>query len=271
MRLVATLREPAYTGENRCLPCTVVNTVIAFVLASVTAGVVLRVATPTLAVLAAAAVFLPSAGAIYLRGYLVPGTPELTKRYLPRPVLAAFGKAPGGEAPPASGPSADFDVETELRAAGAIEPCADADDLCLTDPFGAAWRSAMDQVEAERDRLLSALDIDPQAVEFVEHGDAFRATIDGTAVGRWESAAAFRADLAAASVLEAESERWVSLSVAQRGQLLSGLRLFLEVCPDCGTDLSFETETVESCCFAREVAAVSCDGCGARLFESEPL
>lgn len=79
------IRQPQYTGENRCLPCTGVNLVIAVVLAGIVA-----VVSPPLAV----AVFLVSIGAIYVRGYLVPGTPSLTKRYVPDWVLAKFDKGP---------------------------------------------------------------------------------------------------------------------------------------------------------------------------------
>ncbi|WP_396613336.1 hypothetical protein ACH9L7_17035 (plasmid) [Haloferax sp. S1W] len=83
--VVEALHQPEYTGENRCEPCTVLNLLIAGLLGSVVArksklgGVV--------------AVGL-SIGLIYLRGYLVPGTPTLTKRYLPPEVLRWFGKDP---------------------------------------------------------------------------------------------------------------------------------------------------------------------------------
>jgi len=82
------IREPAYTGENRCLPCTVVNVVLA---------VALTAAAAVFGPVVAAAVLVASMGSIYYRGYLVPGTPELTERYLPDRVLRLFGKAP--EAP----------------------------------------------------------------------------------------------------------------------------------------------------------------------------
>jgi len=85
-RLLARLRQPAYTGENRCLPCTVLNIAIAGTLA---VGAAL-LATP----LAGAVVLVASLSAIYLRGYLVPGTPELTKRHAPDRLLRLFGKAP---------------------------------------------------------------------------------------------------------------------------------------------------------------------------------
>jgi len=61
------------------------------------------------------------------------------------------------------------------------------------------------------------------------------------------------------------------LDAAGRSRLLKGLRLFLEQCPDCEYDVTFETQEVESCCGDHTVAAVDCQRCGARLFESAPL
>lgn len=79
------LARPEYTGENRCTPCTVVNLVFALAISIAVGRVRSLFALPTL--VAATAV-------IYLRGYLVPGTPTLTRRYLPDRVLAAFDKRP---------------------------------------------------------------------------------------------------------------------------------------------------------------------------------
>lgn len=79
------LARPEYTGGNRCTPCTVVNLVFAVGLALAAGRVRSLLALPTL--VAATVV-------IYLRGYLVPGTPALTRRYLPDRVLAAFDKRP---------------------------------------------------------------------------------------------------------------------------------------------------------------------------------
>lgn len=87
------LRKPEYVGENRCLPCTVVNVAIAVVGSALLAAR----SRHRRGRLLAGAVLGGSLAAIYLRGYLVPGTPALTKRYLPDPVLAAFDKEPARE------------------------------------------------------------------------------------------------------------------------------------------------------------------------------
>jgi len=159
-----------------------------------------------------------------------------------------------------------------LLDAGALEPCADRDDLCLTGEFRDLWHAEIDQVkateDADRKRLLELLGIDDAEVRFTEHGSAFRAVADGAVVGRWESEAAFLADLGAARALRQQHSRWRRLSVDGRGQLLNGLRLFIDTCPSCGGTPSFGTDTVESCCTTQEVAAVACGECDARLFES---
>jgi hypothetical protein len=260
------LRQPEYTGENRCLPCTVLNTIIAAVLAGgVTAGGWL-LTEPVVGVTAGAGVLAVALGAIYFRGYLVPGTPTLTKQYFPRRVLALFGKAPERTTI-----GTDLDPEQALVSAGALEPCTDRDDLCLAEEFRGEWYGEVDRLEnanAGRERLLDVLGVQKGSVDFEDHGEAFRARVDGNVVGRWESEAAFVADVGAAETLDERIENWETLAVRERSQLLSGLRIFIDSCPTCGGRPDFGTETVESCCTTQEVAAVSCVDCGARLFES---
>ena len=108
--LAERLGRPEYTGENRCLPCTVLNVAIAVVAAALLGRRSRR---------AGGAAFLAALGLVYLRGYLVPGTPTLTRRYLPDSVLAAFGKQPVEE-----------DVPEEMRqiAAARIEQSVVGDD-----------------------------------------------------------------------------------------------------------------------------------------------
>ncbi|MFC7046683.1 hypothetical protein ACFQH6_15860 [Halobacteriaceae archaeon GCM10025711] len=256
---VASLRQPEYTGENRCIPCTVTNLAIAVVLSAVVA-----IAFPFLA----AALFVVSVAAIYFRGYLVPGTPELTKRYFPDWLLAKFDKLP--ETDPVQ--AEDLDLEAALVDAGALVECEDVDDLCLDDAFRDAWH---DRIETVRERdtgrrvLTDLLDVDEDDLTFQEYGEAFVALVDGRRVARWESRAAFLADVAAAELLRERSGDWHAFSIPARGRLMSGLRIFLDTCPACGGDLRFGEETVESCCREYEVVAVTCDSCGARVFEAD--
>ncbi|WP_246983192.1 hypothetical protein [Halorientalis marina] len=265
--IVDRVRRPEYTGENRCVPCTAANLVIAAVaslfagwLASVPGGLVVGGAV-------GGVVFAASVAAITLRGYLVPGTPELTKRYLPDRVLAAFGKAPrsAGE-----GPAESVDVEAALWEAGVLEEQPHGD-LGLTDAFATEWRRRIeDQREAgtEREMLAEIVGVDPETITFEEFGEvSFVAKHENRRLGRWESRAAFLADAAGGDLLPEYYDGWASASPAARGQLLAGLRLFIERCPACDGDVRFGQEVVESCCRRVPVVAVTCEDCDARLFE----
>jgi len=267
---IARFKQPAYTGENRCLPCTVVNLLIAGALA-VAVGIAGTVAlSPAVGGSLALAVLVFSVVAIYLRGYLVPGTPELTKQYLPPWVLAWFGKDPTKPEHESLEIDDSFDPESALVTVGALEECQAGEDLCLTESFRSAWHqemAALEDTDASRERLLDLLDADGD-VHYEEFGQAFRARVDGQVVGKWESEAAFLADLGAAHVFAKRDPRWAEYPVAVRGQLLNGLRLFVDRCPACGGTPSFGAETVESCCSSYEVAAVTCPDCESRIFET---
>lgn len=259
--------RPEYTGENRCMPCTAVNLAIAVVASLGLAGAGWQAGATALGAGLGIGFFGLALASIYLRGYLVPGTPTLTKQYMPEWMLAWFDKAP--ELPESAG--SDLDPEAVLTAVGALEECPDRPDLCLTDEFRGSWYAAIDSVDADeagRERLLELLEVDDGEVEIEEFGTAFRARLDGRPVGTWQSEAAFLADLGAGEVLAERDSNWAGRDVAERGQLLNGLRLFLDTCPSCGGVPEFGTETVESCCSTHEVAAVECGDCGARLFET---
>jgi hypothetical protein len=210
------------------------------------------------------AVLAASVAAIALRGYLVPGTPTLTKRYLPARVLAWFGKAP-----PDDTGAAEVDVGAALLAAGVVRE--GGDDLVLAPDARSAWR--------ERITTLRERDVGPDDVRSVltgvedldleSHGDAWLARAEGRSVGRWESRAALLADVAGARLLSERLPEWDAAGPMARAEYLGGLRLFLERCPACDGPVSFGTETVTSCCAEREVVAVRCEDCGARLFESD--
>lgn len=260
-------KQPEYIGENRCPACTVVNLLIAGGASTgVGAGVGAAVSIPS-GILAGVSVFVLSALVIYVRGYLVPKTPELTKTYFPPWLLALFGKDPVEAEPTIN----EINPESELVRAGALEECEDTDDLCLTAEFRTDWDSEIDRLgsdSAGRDELLDLLKAEKQSVEFEDYGEAFQAFVDGTPVGTWESEPAFIADLASANALVSYHPNWERLGVGAKSQLLGGLRLFLEDCPGCGGEPEFGTDTVESCCSKYDVAAVSCTECGARLFET---
>lgn len=274
---LARFRNPEYTGENRCLPCSLANLVIALVLAFVVGIGASRAGITGLGVVIAGVVFLLGTGSIYVRGYLVPGTPTLTKRYVPPWVLAAFGKedhARGIYGQSNVETDEDLDVEHVLLEAGVLTEDPAREDLRLAGEFRRTLQDRIDDIDAEstsHDRLFDLLDAAPGDVEVEERATAFRVSYDGTRVGTWESRLAFLTDVTAAEVLSDRIDDWDGTTVRQRGQLLNGLRLFLETCPGCGGDLTFGVDTVESCCSTRDVAAVTCEDCEARLFESTAI
>jgi len=263
MTFVHRYQNPEYTGENRCVPCTITNVAIAAV-----ASLALGVVSPPLGAVA----FLAALGTIYLRGYLVPGTPAFTRRYFPDWLLAAFDKA---EPTPTS-----VDAEETLVAAGVLED--GADDLTLSPAFASTWAARIDEIDAERTGLsddeveridaveLAALtDLDADHLDIQWYGEAVVANLDSERIGRWESRAAFVADVAAARELDDWVPRWRSIPLAARSELLGALRLFLERCPACDAPVDLDHEVVRSCCRDYDVIAVSCSGCGSRLLEAD--
>lgn len=262
-RALERVRQPEYTGENRCIPCTVTNLAIALV---VVVPLAIFVSVPL-----AVAFLVLALGSIWLRGYLVPKTPELTKRYFPDWLLAKFDKHPDELAGTERVTPDDFDPETVLLEAGVVEPCEDVDDLCLTDEFETSWRermAAFDDSDILRTELAEQLDVDADRVEFESYGEAYIAHAgDGTHIGQWESRSALQADLAAAKELPDRVDDWASLAPRPRSQLLGGLRIFIESCPSCGGPVTADTEVVESCCRSTTVVAVGCESCEDRLLE----
>ena len=276
------LRRPEYTGANRCLACTAVNVAIA------TVGAV--AVTAVGGSLLGAVGFGAALAAIWLRGYLVPGTPELTKRYLPERVLRLFGKGR------AAAPPADVDAESYLLSADVLVETPDGADLAFAPWFASAWNDALDEMRLDEMRLdasvadaadagapttdaddagtaadvaalasLTGVDVDSLSLDW-RGGTAF-ASADGERIGHWESRAAFLADVAADRALTDRLDDWTSLPLAARSGVLGALRLFVEECPACEGPVSLEERVVESCCTSYDVVAGRCTACNARLFE----
>ena len=274
------LRQPEYTGENRCPPCTVVNSIIALV----TAGLIGVVWAP--AGILALVVF---AGAIYLRGYLVPGTPEMTKRYFPEWALRAFGKEPAaveeetpnvdragedtaGEDNVDPGEDLDdIDIETLLVDNGVVEEDPSVDDLRMTDTFQKVWwqriRKFRGDDDAAKGQLAAVLDIDPDDLAFEVGERRFVVKYEGDQIAGWESDAAFYADLAVEPTLREWLSDWEGLGDRRRTELIGGMRAFFEECPSCEAELEQIENVRESCCTSKVVGVnVDCTACGARVF-----
>lgn len=263
VNLVQKLRQPEYTGENRCRVCTILNAGIAILLAT---GV------GVISVPAATAVLAVSVGVIILRGYLIPGTPTLVT-YLPDSVHNAIGSE--HEITPSSGSLNDIgeltDIETLLQSAGVVTDCPDEDDLCLTGVYRAAWDQEIDQLDdtdTVRNRLAATLDIDGEEIGFETDNNMLFVRIEDVRAGGWPSRAALLADLASQTLLETWLPDWESLPPRERTHLLAALRTFVDRCPDCDGDVVANTTVTQSCCRG-DVTSITttCGDCGATIFE----
>lgn len=268
-RMIDWIRQPEYTGRNRCVPCTALNLVIAAVVTVVFAAVWVPLGMAALAV---------SIAAIYLRGYLVPGTPTITSRYFPDRVLRLFDKQEGiADGGTVSGVELNDEndvsnLEAILLTSGVIEECEDVDDLCLTDGFRESWSNRIEETrEQGRDkekRILSeSIEVDADALSLEENG-RLAVKLKGDRIASWKSHAAFVADLAAEQELEVWCDSWKGMSERDRSRAIASLRVFLEDCPSCGGPVTPVEDNVDSCCRKNLVnVTLECEDCGDVVFE----
>lgn len=263
---LARFGQPEYTGENRCVPCTVLNVAIAAALATA-----IGVVSPLVGALALAA----SLVIVLLRGYLIPGTPTLTRRYLPERVLEWFGKGESARRRPTIETGDLEEAVAVLSAADVVRSRAAGDGRQLTSDFRERWQDRLPDdgaVESPADAVEDLVDAD----EIDPCGDAV-VELDGTRRRRWESDAALAADVAADRELRARLDGWETLDPTDRRDILTGLRLLRERCPACDGRLETRRERVEHCCRRPRVALeTECEACGrpiasVAVSESDPL
>jgi hypothetical protein len=251
--LVTRLRDPVYTGPNRCWPCSVANVALV-ALVAVAAGVV--------APAAGVAVGMVGVAAVWLRGYVVPGTPALTRRYLPASVRAWVGKAPTRRPPDAAAPADRLTELGVLRSDGPrLAPG-------FRDPWGTTASALAGDGRAIRRAAAEALS-SPSAGVTLDDGDGgVTLTVDGEWIGQWPSRTALVADLATELTLAGSG--WAGLERPERADLAARIRALAERCPVCDAATTVSEDTVDSCCGPTAVVAVTCPGCAVRLAEFDP-
>lgn len=263
LTIISRLRQPEYTGENRYVPCTVGNLIIAVVVSRLIAG------RSKLAGMSSLSVFT---GLIYLRGYLIPGTPTLTKRYFPNWVLRLFNEQPVARL--TSG--AEIELEAALQRAGAIESSS-GDEIRLTESFRTTWLENAESIrnhDLRRSQLAELMDVtDEQLMLTDQEMGTLLVLANGEdsdsddIIAQWESDAAILADIAAGYELRERSPDWNDFSPQARCYILRGVRAFADTCPACGGTVHTSEGTVDSCCGQTEVKSVHCQNCDSRLLE----
>ena len=276
-RRLATVRRPEYTGENRCWPCTAVNAVVVVVLA---AGLGLYSRLLALPVLAGGAAL------VYLRGYVVPGTPSVAPR-LVAPLPFDFGHdVPDGPADGVQSESLGGEADPEelmgaLVDRGVLEPR--GDDLFLDEAFRAAWTDRMADLRTAdddelADRAAAAAERAAVAAERAAAAAdrAAAADVDGHVHGDTVLLAGgrdvwLRRPVAIAETAAVETLAGWDVPERLRAPAAEPLRTFLQTCPVCAGPVR-ET-TLRNCCGGPgttlghpERAALACADCSATVF-----
>lgn len=258
------LSKPEYTEENRCWPCTAVNA-----LGVAVAALLLSRRRRALGLSAV----LVGGAAIWLRGYVVPGTPRFAPRLVePLPVSfgpdrdegvdsGSLGGATSGS-PATDGERTDADVAAVDRADSdeigdggdgdpdpetTMEVLFDAEVLVddgktlrLADDFRTALDERIEALDAAADEALAERAAAVAGESVVGEVHDGRILLDGRR-DAWLSRPIALAETAVGELLR---ERGVDPAVARSAA--RPLRAFLETCPACGG--AIRDTTLRSCC-----------------------
>jgi len=136
--------------------------------------------------------------------------------------------------------------------------------LTLTDEFRTTWRRRMEHLRGRDpiEMLALLLDADPEMLTLSNEGSV--TVTRSETIGEWPSEAALVADVAAFVALSEQLPGWEELDGVIRDELIARLRVFLELCPNCGGDLVDKGS--EAAVNKASVPELSCVECGAALF-----
>lgn len=229
--LLPTVRRSEYTGENRCWPCTGLNLVIVAVVA-LAAGFI----QPLLGVLTGSVCLV----LIYLRGYVVPGTPRFGPQIAA--LLPIQFEHTGAESYESDSLAGDVDPEqllNQLVEAGILR--VDGEQLRLDRSFRDEWERRMAELremsETELVTRTAAVVGDDVRGEVLD--DRFLLTGDGRDT-------MLRPTVAIAETAAAETFAAYDVSERIRAPAAGPLKTFLRICPACGG--SVQEMTIQNCC-----------------------
>ncbi|MFC6904088.1 hypothetical protein [Halalkalicoccus tibetensis] len=253
---IAALRRPEHTGANRCLPCTVANGAILIGCCLVLALVRIPIAVVAL---------LAGSGTIWLRGYLVPYTPQLLSRVRE---LTGRSREPD-PTPAASLAAADAAVGERavesLLGAGVLVP--EGDRLHLDEGFRADWRDGIERLRTRSDgglvEAVSAATDPGTDAELIAADRPMIALVGPDGGESWVSRPVAIAEVAAVRALDSHVADGAS---RERLAAARALRGFLDRCPVC--DSWTEEASLRRCCGnrPRRGTVLRCPDCDEALY-----
>ncbi|WP_266083268.1 hypothetical protein [Haladaptatus caseinilyticus] len=249
-------RNPAHTGRNRCWPCTIVN----LGLAALGVGVIAKTSHPIIAGIAA----IMGVVAVGFRGYLIPGTPRLTRK-LPEPILSRLEKAES----PTKLPTGE-----RLISSGVLN-----DDLSLSAQTADRVCERTQTLIADSEVLKeAAVDAFPGAVEAsvrrsLSGGENwFIHDVDEMSIRQWKARPIAAIDTANAEYLSTILPDWEDLQSRERRTMLSLLRYGVPNCPSCEKTFSEPDGPDVTCCGGRSlVGKRRCERCEYALVDHNDL
>lgn len=274
------VRHPDYTGTDRCVPCTLLNL---YVSAVVAITVALAWSRPV-----GVAAFGLMALLVYVRGYLVPGTPALTA--LPERILGLFRRSRGekgdgeGKETPEESAGEKFRADAHGEKSFARE-LLEADllerrgtELHLPRRVHEAWTKRIRRIDRRgsvTERLFRQYEADSDRLQLDRLGERPVLLSHGRPVAVWPSRGALIADVALESIL-AERVDWNRFDRRERNRHLETFRAFLKSCPVCGASLpppersggdGTRDENGERSAARTESITITCSECGDTILD----
>jgi hypothetical protein len=245
------IRNPEYTGGNRCWPCTLGNVLVV----GLVAGLAALLAPPAVPALVGGVGLL----AVGLRGYAVPGTPRLMQA-IPR-------RRPGRT------DDASADLLDALEAAGILSESG------LRPGFERRYRELVSEALSDDEAARVALESNVPEIADVsvtralgggQHWSAF--ADDGTTVAEWNDRTVAAMDAAGAELLSDGLADWAERSTRDRLDGLAVLRVAASECPACGGRVETRDRESVACCGGRRLAGlIECPTCRTTVVETSDV